>query len=106
MKAVLPLPSDLPPVQFVGRGKLGQAVADAWRHAGGTVGDVVGRDGAWVLADDLPQELRDGGVEPGWSLTAVDDLTFDDPLAVQRTIAQGPARDVRLRFLIPGARRM
>ena len=48
MNAVLPLPSDLPPVQFVGRGKLGQAVADAWRRAGGTVGDVVGRDGAWV----------------------------------------------------------
>ena len=60
---------------------------------------------SWVLAEDLPQELLDGGVEPGWALTAVDDLTFDDPLAVQRSIAQGPARDVRLRFKIPGARR-
>ena len=59
------------------------------------------RGNDWVLAESLSQELRDGGVEPGWRLTAVDDMAFTDALAVRRAVAQGPARDVRLRFLLP-----
>ncbi|MFT5454958.1 MAG: TPR repeat protein [Myxococcota bacterium] len=63
------------------------------------------KDGGWVLADGLAPELVEGGLAPGWRLTAVDDLEFTNPLAVKRAVAQGPSRDVRLRFSIPGARR-
>ena len=37
MTAELPLPSALPPVTFVGAGKLGTAVAEAWEQRGGAV---------------------------------------------------------------------
>jgi uncharacterized protein len=58
----------------------------------------VDADGRWTLATELPPPLVEAGAESGWLLTAVDDLVLDDPLMVQRVVALGPSRDVRLRF--------
>lgn len=58
----------------------------------------VDADGRWVLAEDLPEALASAGAEPGWLLTEVDGLGFDDPDAVRRRVAAGPSRSVQLRF--------
>lgn len=59
-------------------------------------------DGALVLADELPEPLAAAGVEPGWTLVAVDDLKLADGRdAVLREVARGPSRDLRLRFRLP-----
>ncbi|MEM6929745.1 MAG: hypothetical protein AAF602_22595, partial [Myxococcota bacterium] len=60
--------------------------------------EVVEDSGAWVLAENLPTELLDAGALPGWELVAVDGLPMDDAMVVQRRVAEGPARDVQLRF--------
>lgn len=54
--------------------------------------------GQWRLGETLPAVLVDAGVESGWLLTEVDGQSFDDPLAVQRRVARGPARNIHLRF--------
>ena len=43
----LPLPFNMPPLEVVGAGKLGQAVARAWSDAGGTLGLQVQAGMAW-----------------------------------------------------------
>lgn len=58
----------------------------------------VTEDGRWVLSEDLPQPMRDAGAEPGWQLMEVDGIPFDDPDAVSRRVATGPARPVQLVF--------
>lgn len=61
--------------------------------------------GQWTLGAELPEAFVEAGAAPGWILTAVDDLAVTDIVAVQRAVAAGPARDVRLRFQIPSAKR-
>lgn len=58
----------------------------------------VDEGGHWVLADDLPDAFVSAGAAPGWRLVAVDGQVMDDPAAVQRMVAAGPARNVRLSF--------
>ncbi len=78
---------------------LGAAVAAAANLPGIAIPfDVVESSGTWVLAEDLPRALTEAGAKPGWELLAVDGLPMDDPLAVQRRVAEGPARDVQLLF--------
>ena len=55
-------------------------------------------DGTWVLAEDIPQAMRDAGAQPGWELREVDGIPFDDPVAVARRVARGPSRQVQLVF--------
>ncbi len=57
--------------------------------------------GVWALGAELPPEFLAAGAAPGWVLTAVDDLALTDIAAVQRVVASGPSRDVRLRFQVP-----
>ena len=57
--------------------------------------------GTWVLTGPLPGDYASSGVETGWILSAVDGRTLEDPTAVQRMVADGPARDVQLLFEIP-----
>lgn len=58
--------------------------------------------GAWVLPATLPSAFAAAGVQPGWSLVAVDGLKLAaDPAAAQRIVAAGPARPVRLHFATP-----
>lgn len=61
----------------------------------------VAEDGAWSLADSLPPEFVEAGVEPGWVLTAVDGRAFQDATTIQRLVASGPSRDIQLLFEIP-----
>lgn len=59
-------------------------------------------EGQVVLGTDLPEMLTEAGVEPGWPLVAVDDLLVEGGLTgVRRAVAQGPSRDIRLRFALP-----
>ncbi len=58
----------------------------------------VDADGHWVLGSDLPQAFVDAGVQPGWILLDVDGLSLDDADAVERLVATGPERDLRLGF--------
>ena len=67
MTADLPLPSALPPVTFVGAGKLGTAVAEAWAQRGGSVASRVTAADAWE-----PQGLVFEATAPD---AAVDNLT-------------------------------
>jgi TPR repeat protein len=55
-------------------------------------------EATWMLGADVPAPLAAAGAAPGWALAAVDDLPLTDPLAVQRAVANGPSRDLRLRF--------
>jgi len=66
--------------------------------------DVVDGSNTWVLAEDLPDALVKAGARPGWELVSVDGLPMEDPVAVQRRVAEGPSRDVQLLFdtLAPG----
>ncbi|HNC98842.1 MAG TPA: hypothetical protein PKW90_22100, partial [Myxococcota bacterium] len=58
--------------------------------------------GQWVLPAQLPASLTAAGVQPGWTLQAVDGLKLGtDPQAAQRIVAAGPARAVRLHFGTP-----
>lgn len=61
--------------------------------------------GQWVLGAELPENIVAAGAAPGWVLTAVDDVAFEDPSGIARNIAAGPQREVRLRFEIPPERR-
>jgi TPR repeat protein len=63
----------------------------------------VGADGKWELAPDLSAPLVSAGAKPGWVLLAVDDVPVTDPVATQRQVAAGPARNVQLRFRDPAA---
>jgi TPR repeat protein len=58
-------------------------------------------DGAWVLSADLPPELSAAGAEPGWRLVAIDGAPFGSGEEARRAVARGPARQVRLHFLVP-----
>ncbi len=58
-----------------------------------------GADGRWVLPEALPPELAEAGAKPGWILSAIDGEPIGDPLAAQRRVASGPARNVRLHFV-------
>ena len=58
-------------------------------------------DGTWVLPQDLPEALAAAGAKPGWRLSSVDGLKFEDALTVRREVARGPAREVRLHFELP-----
>jgi TPR repeat protein len=58
----------------------------------------VGEDGRWRIGQALPEPMVAAGITPGWVLVAVDDLAVADGLAARRAVADGPARDVRLRF--------
>ena len=60
-----------------------------------------GEDGRWVLSPELPQAYVDAGASPGWILEQVDGVPFLAPLEVQRMVATGPARNVRLLFQVP-----
>ncbi|MEZ4239555.1 MAG: hypothetical protein R3F59_26040 [Myxococcota bacterium] len=55
-------------------------------------------EGRWVLSDPLPDGLAKAGAQPGWVLVAVDDVPFTTGLDAQKQIADGGARNVRLRF--------
>ena len=55
-------------------------------------------DTRWTLGADLPAPIAAAGAQPGWTLVAVDDLAVADFAAVQRAVAAGPAREIRLRF--------
>jgi TPR repeat protein len=57
--------------------------------------------GKWLLPADLPAQFAQAGVKPGWALTAVDGVRFDDPKAARRRVALGPARLVQLSFDTP-----
>lgn len=57
--------------------------------------------GGWVLPATLPARFVEAGVQPGWTLAKVDGVRFDDPLAAQRRVAAGPARQVQLQFDTP-----
>jgi TPR repeat protein len=60
-------------------------------------------EGAWVLPQELPPAFVAAGVQPGWTLEAVDGLKLaDNPLAAQALVAVGQARPVRLEFAVPG----
>lgn len=60
----------------------------------------VGADGAWRLHPSLGEPFLSAGAAPGWRLSAVDGTPFDESLAIQRQVASGPARSVRLHFLV------
>jgi TPR repeat protein len=55
-------------------------------------------DGRWRIGKDLPEAMAKAGVLPGWVLIAVDDFAVQDGLGARRIVAEGPARDLRLRF--------
>ncbi len=57
--------------------------------------------GEWVLPEDLAEPLATAGAKPGWRLSSVDGLVFDDPLQVRKEVARGPSREVRLHFQLP-----
>ncbi|RME20641.1 MAG: sel1 repeat family protein, partial [Deltaproteobacteria bacterium] len=61
----------------------------------------VDAEGHWVLGADLPPAFAEAGVQPGWILLEVDGMSLDDAVAVQRLVATGPARDLRLGFAAP-----
>jgi len=61
----------------------------------------VDAEGHWLLGAELPAPFAQAGAAPGWRLTAIDGQPFSDPLAAERAVAQGPARDVRLHFVLP-----
>lgn len=48
MNASLPKPLDLPPLTMVGKGKLGQAVAKAWKDAGGKIAQEIRSGQPWT----------------------------------------------------------
>jgi TPR repeat protein len=64
----------------------------------------VGADGRWRIGGEVPPAMAAAGVEAGWLLVAVDDLEWKDTpewkdgLAARRLVADGPSRDLRLRF--------
>ncbi len=58
-------------------------------------------DQEWVLAAELSPDLVAAGAEPGWQLVAIDGAPFTSGAAARRAVARGPARNVRLHFLIP-----
>ena len=58
--------------------------------------------GEGVLPEDLPEPLATAGAKPGWRLSSVDGLVFDDPVAVRKEVARGPAREVRLHLDMGG----
>lgn len=59
---------------------------------------VVGPDGRWHIGEPVPATMGAAGVLPGWALVAIDDVPVTDPLAARRSVADGPSRDLRLRF--------
>lgn len=61
----------------------------------------VASDGRWVLPAELPGPLATAGAKPGWILVAVDDVPVTNAVTTQRQVADGPARNVQLRFLDP-----
>lgn len=61
----------------------------------------VDAEGRWVLSAELPPPLVTAGAKPGWVLVAVDDVPVAKGPAAQRQVAEGPARNVQLRFLDP-----
>ena len=63
--------------------------------------EVQPESGAWALGQDLPPAFVEAGVEPGWTLTAVDGIAVRQMPRIQRTIAEGPARTVQLEFDTP-----
>ncbi len=58
----------------------------------------VAEDGRWTLGAGMPEPMAQAGAQPGWVLLEVDGLAFQDPEAVRRRVASGPARDIQLRF--------
>lgn len=62
----------------------------------------VDANGTWRLPEALSPALQTAGLSPGWALTAVDGQKIDgNILAIERMVAQGPARGVRLHFGTP-----
>lgn len=74
------------------------AVASAATLPGVNLPFDVGPDGSWTIGAGLPESMAKAGVLPGWTLVAVDDQPIADGLAARRIVADGPARDLRLRF--------
>ena len=63
--------------------------------------DVQADSGVWTLGEALPDAFVEAGVQPGWSLTAVDGISVQSMTLVQRSVAEGPARTVQLEFDTP-----
>jgi uncharacterized protein len=62
----------------------------------------VDEQGRWATPQNLPDAFAQAGVQPGWTLSAVDgQVVGADPRLAQQAALAGPSRPLRLHFATP-----